>query len=233
MEKSYARFTMFNIGLTYFVSIKHQIMENLLYIMKRLNNVFLSFLIASSTSGVALAEGEQGQGSGKVVFHGYIIDAPCTIVSDNPIQVEFGQISRKVLAANGNTGESHIQPFNIELADCSFEEGQDGTYVKNQVAITFSYTDAGTITGEEGKPETIDMVGLDGKENIGAGVVITSGNTRVKNNVPLPLKSLQAGPNTLEFSSYVKGIGLPDVDGQTPIKTGEFYATANFSLAYQ
>ncbi|WP_272537707.1 MULTISPECIES: hypothetical protein [unclassified Providencia] len=71
-----------------------------------------------------------------MVFHGYIIDAPCTIVSDNP-----------------------IQSFNIELADRSFEECKDGTYVKNQVVITFSYTDAGTVTGEEGKPETIDMVG--------------------------------------------------------------------------
>lgn len=201
--------------------------------MKLLKNILLSLLVTGATTGIALADGDQGQGSGKVVFHGYIIDAPCTIVSDNPIKVEFGQISRKVLAANGNTGESHIKPFNIELADCSFEEGQDGSYVMNQVAVTFGYTDAGTIAGEGGTQEEVDMVGLDGKENMGAGVVIVSGNTRVKNNVALPLKTLQAGPNSLEFSSYVKGIGLPDVNKQTPIKTGEFYATANFSLAYQ
>ncbi len=66
------------------------------------------------------------------------------------------------------------------------------------------------------------MIWLDSKENIGTGIVITSGNTRVKNNVLLPLKSLQAGPNTLEFSSYVKGIGLPDVDGYPQLKRVSF-----------
>lgn len=199
--------------------------------MKFSKIIILSLVMSSITSGAAMAAGGQGAGSGQVKFHGYIIDAPCTIVSDDPINVEFGQISKKVLAANTNTGESHIKPFTIELADCTFDDNGGGTSVLNQVAVTFSYTDAGVA---QGSADPIDMVGFDGKDNMGAGIVIVSGNTRVKNNEPLPLRQLQAGPNTLEFTSYVKGTGLAnDSSGDSPIKTGEFYATANFTLAYQ
>nr|WP_314267247.1 fimbrial protein [uncultured Moellerella sp.] len=214
--------------------------------MNLYKKVALSVLITGATTGYAFAAGEQGQGSGKVVFHGYIIDAPCSIVSDNPINVEFGQISKKTLSANNNTGESHIRPFEIELADCSFEEGvgadgkPNGEYVGNQVAVTFTYSDAVKPGSAEGSIEVVDMVAFDGKDNMGAGVVIVSGNTRVENNKPLPVQKIQVGPNTLGFSSYVKGIGIPDVmseDGKavakSGINTGEFYATANFSLAYQ
>lgn len=171
---------------------------------------------AIALSSSAFAAGGQGQGSGQVKFHGYIIDAPCSIESENPIEVDFGQISRKALAANSNTGESHVKTFNIELADCDISDLAD-----KQVTTTFSFTDAGQNT---------NLVGFDGKEGMGAGIAITSGNSKVLNNVATKPHQLTTGPNTLQFASYVKGLGGT---GDDAIKVGEFYATANFTLAYQ
>lgn len=182
-----------------------------------------SLLIASSTT--VIAAGGQGEGSGQVKFHGYIINSPCSIVSDNPIQVEFGQISQKLLAQNSNTGESHIRPFEIELADCDVSDLANKT-----VTTTFSYTTADNL-GTVGE----NYVGLESLPNSGVGIVIVAGNEQVKNSVPLKPQNIQNGPNTLLFSSYVKGLGqtdLNDPDAVT-IKTGEFYATANFTLSYQ
>ncbi|WOE31665.1 MULTISPECIES: fimbrial protein [unclassified Acinetobacter] len=190
--------------------------------MNKLSKTVLMSLILSGSTFVHAA-GDQGQGSGQVKFHGYIINSPCSIVSDDPIQVEFGQISNKVLQKNTNTGESHIRPFQIELADCSFDEKTPGSgeYVGNNLSIKFSYTSAAD-TGPG-----VNYVGLDGVANSGVGIVITSGNQQVQNNTPLKLGTLQSGPNTLEFASYVKGLG------DSSIMTGEFYANANFTLSYQ
>lgn len=209
--------------------------------MKLKNKFIVAVLTTAAATSFAYAAGEQGQGSGKVQFHGYIIDAPCSLVSQDPIKVEFGQISRKVLQASNNTGESSVQAFDIELADCTFDElRQDdqkndipGEYVGDKVTVTFTYGAA--IVGEDtnGDPIVSDMVGLDGKGATGAGVVIASNNTIVKNGVPLPPQKLQTGPNTLGFSSYVKGLGIADTGTTPSIKTGEFYATANFTLSYQ
>ncbi|HDT2998745.1 TPA: type 1 fimbrial protein [Proteus mirabilis] len=183
-----------------------------------MKKVIVATLITAAValSSSAFAAGGQGQGSGEVKFHGYIIDAPCSIESKNPIEVDFGQISRKVLAANKNTGESHVRTFNIELADCDISD-----LTEKQVTTTFSFTDAGQDT---------NLVGFDGKEGMGAGIVITSGNNKVLNNVATKPHKLSTGPNTLQFASYVKGLGGADEDS---IKVGEFYATANFTLAYQ
>lgn len=198
--------------------------------MKLQNKFIIAVLTTAAATTFAHAAGNQGQGSGKVQFHGYIIDAPCSIISQDPIKVEFGQISRKVLQANNNTGESSIQPFAIELADCTFDEarkdGNDadipGEYVGDKVTVTFSYGAA--ISGQDtsGNPVTSDMVGFDGTGNMGAGVVIVSNNTVVKNGVPLPPQKLQTGPNTLGFTSYVKGLGIPDTKDTPSIQTGNF-----------
>ena len=184
--------------------------------MKKLSKIVATSLLLSGSTLIHAAGG-QGQGSGQVQFHGYIVNAPCSIVSDDPIKVEFGQISNKLLN-NGTTfdGESHIKPFNIELADCDVSDLTDGT-----VATTFTYTGA-TASGT-----TADYVGLDSLPDSGAGIVIVAGNEQVKNGTALKPKKIQNGPNSLEFSSYVKGLGL------AAVKTGEFYANANFTLDYQ
>jgi major pilin subunit PapA len=182
----------------------------------KLSKIMLTTLLLSGTT-LLHAAGGQGQGSGQVQFHGYIVNAPCSIVSDNPIKVEFGQISNKLLN-NGTAynGESHIEPFAIELADCDITDLTDGT-----VATTFTYTSAAV----EGVGE--NYVGLDSLPDSGAGIVIVAGNEQVVNGTALKPKKIQNGPNTLEFTSFVKGLG------QGPVKTGEFYANANFTLAYQ
>jgi len=184
--------------------------------MKRISKIVTASLLLSGSTLIHAA-GAQGQGSGQVQFHGYIVNSPCSIVSDDPIKVEFGQISNKLLN-NGTTfdGESHIKPFSIELADCDVSDLDDGT-----VTTTFTYTGA-TATGA-----TSDYVGLDSLPNSGAGIVIVAGNEQVKNGEKLSPRKIQNGPNSLEFSSYVKGLGI------AAVKTGEFYANANFTLTYQ
>ena len=184
--------------------------------MNKLSKIMLTSIVLSGSS-LLHAAGGQGQGSGQVQFHGYIVNAPCSIVSDDPIKVEFGQISNKLLNSNGVTGESHIKPFNIELADCDVSDLTDGT-----VTTTFTYTSASTATAV-----LTDYVGLDSLPNSGAGIVMVAGNEQVKNGAALKPKKIQNGPNSLEFTSYVKGLG-----GDL-VKTGEFYANANFTLDYQ
>ncbi|WP_052956423.1 fimbrial protein [Moellerella wisconsensis] len=208
--------------------------------MKLKNKFIIAVLTTAAATSFTYAAGNQGQGSGKVKFHGYIIDAPCTVISQDPIEVEFGQISRKVLQLNNNTGESSIQPFAIELANCTFDEarkdGDDvipGEYVDDKVSVTFSYGAAMGGQDENGDPITSDMIGFDGTGNMGAGIVIASNNTTVKNGESLPPQKLQTGPNTLGFTSYVKGLGIPDAKDTPSIQTGEFYATANFTLSYE
>lgn len=68
---------------------------------------------------------------------------------------------------------------------------------------------------------------LDSLPDAGAGIVIVAANEQVKNGTALKPKKIQNGPNSLEFTSFVKGLGV------APVKTGEFYANANFTLAYQ
>lgn len=183
--------------------------------MKKLSKIVLTSLVLSGST-LLHAAGGQGQGSGQVQFHGYIINSPCSIVSDDPIKVEFGQISNKVLNSNGVTGESHIQPFNIELADCDVSDLDDGT-----VTTTFTYTAA------KDSGVGLNYVGLDSLTDSGAGIVMVAGNEQVLNGTPLKPKKIQNGPNSLEFTSYVKGLG------GNPVKTGEFFANANFTLSYQ
>lgn len=191
--------------------------------MKKLSKIVATSLLLSGSTLIHAAGG-QGQGSGQVQFHGYIVNAPCSIVSDDPIKVEFGQISNKLLN-NGDKydGESHIKPFNIELADCDVSDLANGT-----VTTTFTYASA-TATDTSGAAAQVDenIVGLDSLPNAGAGIVIVAGNEQVQNGVALNPKKIQNGPNSLEFSSYVKGLGVKAVE------TGEFYANANFTLAYQ
>lgn len=185
-------------------------------IMKKLSKLIIASLVLSGSTLIHAAGG-QGQGSGQVKFHGYIIAAPCSIVSDDPILVDFGQISNRVLA---DSGKSHIKPFEIELADCDLTGLNPGN-----VAVTFSYTGA-TVT--PGGAQSTNLIGFDSGSASGAGVAIVSGGVQAINQKPLPVQLLQTGPNTLEFSSYVQGLG----GDLTTIEIGEFYANANFQLNY-
>ena len=181
--------------------------------MKKSSKLLITAALLSGAT-LAQAAGTQVQGSGQVKFHGYIIDAPCSIVNDNPILVDFGQISNRVLA---NGGKSHVEPFQIELADCDF--GESAT--QGKVQVTFSYQGAAT-TGSDAS-----LIGFDAGNASGAGVAITAAGTVAGNGTALPVQNLQTGPNTLEFGSYVQGLA-----GATPTE-GEFYANANFTLSYQ
>lgn len=186
-------------------------------------------LAISSTTAFAA-----DQGHGKVNFHGFVIDAPCSIDPDSVDQtVEFGDISNKVLkGVNGeNLGKSSPQNFTIKLIDCEISTGA-------QVNITFSGGSATLPAGSKFKENSV--LATTGSAT-GIGIIMTdqdSSNAVILNQESSVKHLLQNGTNNLMFSAYVTGLGEPD-NATDPaniipaINPGEFFAVTDFTLSYK
>ncbi|MDR0218426.1 MAG: type 1 fimbrial protein [Enterobacteriaceae bacterium] len=163
--------------------------------------------------GVALTAGAANaadQGHGKVRFHGSIVDAPCTLKS-NDINVYMGEISNQVLLAKD--GASPDKKFKIELEGCTIA-------TKKEVRASF---DGMTVEGNK------KLLAISGTAK-GAGIEITP----VSNNHALALdysdevvQPLLDGNNDMDFTARVKR------DGTENIVPGTFEAIATFALNYQ
>jgi type 1 fimbria pilin len=174
----------------------------------KLNKIVMALALAGSMVSFAHAA---DQGHGTVTFTGSIIDAPCSIDPDSVDQtVKLGEISNVALNANGNTGTSIPQDFQIKLENCD---------------TTTSKTVTATFTGAEGA--TANHLGITGTAS-GASIALTDGSGK-----PIVLGQatdphmLQDGNNTLVFSAYLQG------DGASDVVPGDFTAIADFTLAYQ
>ncbi|HHQ6577285.1 TPA: fimbrial protein [Serratia fonticola] len=171
----------------------------------KLNKIMMATVVAF---GISSAANAANQGSGTVKFEGSIIDAPCSISADTMNQtVSLGQIS-KVALANG--GQSTPVSFDITLENCDIS-------TKQSVQTTFN----GAASANNA-----DLLGIAGTAQ-GAGVAISQGGMPVKLNTPTSAQNLNDGTNTLQFAAYLKGETATAV-----ITPGDFYAVANFALAY-
>lgn len=175
----------------------------------------MALVIAMGLAGISAAqadEGNMGQGTGTVTFHGTIVDAPCSISPDTIDQtVELGEVAKGQLE---NGGSAAPVPFQIDLQNCSLKD--DGS--NNTVTVTFN--------GVADQADTT-MLGLNGTAG-GAGIVITDGSgSQLDLGTASAGQSLAEGDNQLKFAAYLKG------DGAAAVTAGEFSSVANFAMAYQ
>lgn len=164
----------------------------------------LGIAIAFSLCAVAHAA---NQGQGVVTFKGTVINAPCGIDPDSADQtIDFGQISKSRLAANGISVKKDL---NIKLVNCE--------PTNNSVEVTFSGTTIASAANELGTAGAT-----------GTAVVISGQDGKlVSFGTEGSAQSLQEGENTLHYSSWVKKAT------DDTVKEGEFTAVANFNLSYQ
>lgn len=176
-----------------------------------LKKIVLGVSLALGVAAFAnAADPVKDQGHGNFRFHGTIIDAPCSIMSDENQDVYMGQIANSALA---NEGKSKAVDFSIQLSQCVLEEGKSNT-----VTATF--------TGPNGT--VVDSFGV-GK-TAGASLILRDGNSaQIKPGQATNAQSLASGNNTLNFSAYLQG--NPGKDNVVDL--GEFSTTASFVLAYQ
>lgn len=171
-------------------------------------------LLAMGMMSVAHADNAAQSGSGRVTFRGSMINAACSINPESSDQeVNLGQIAAHQLE---NSGTSTPRNFEIALENCSLEES-------NAVTITF---------GGAAADGSHQLLGITGTAS-GAGVAITDGSGNMLTlGKASEARELIEGDNTLIFSAYLKG--LSELDPRAAgIKTGDFYAVTNFTLAYQ
>lgn len=174
--------------------------------MKKIASVAL--LVMSVTTGVHAAA---DQGSGRVTFTGSIINAACSISPESSDQeVNLGQIAMHELEG---AGTSTPRNFEIALENCSIDRG-------SEVSVTFGGASA---VGSDNK-----LLGITGTA-AGAGVAITDGSgQRLTLGQASAGRELIDGNNTLNFSAYLEGLGDND-----KLKSGDFYAVTDFTLAYE
>jgi type 1 fimbria pilin len=174
----------------------------------KLNKLMLATVIAFASASVAHAASDQG--NGKVTFTGSIIDAPCSIDPNSVDQtVHMGQISNRVL---DKQGKSSMQPFNIELKDCSLST------MKN-VKVTFTGTP---------DPDNSKLLALSGTAT-GAGIVIYDmlHSKDVELGTATDGQGLTENDNSLKFAAYLQGSSASGA-----VVPGDFTSVANFTLAY-
>jgi type 1 fimbria pilin len=165
-------------------------------------------LITLTFSSAAMAEG-----SGKVTVSGSIVktQASCAIKPESVDQViDLGQVADAMLLENNGNGKSTPQHFNIELEGCDVS-GDNG------VTVTF--------VGMEGKDGRLGITGTAS----GASIAFADGSGSVL-ELGKPSKSfaLQNGNNSLPFTLYLQGDGVPG-----NIKPGDYQAVADFKLNFQ
>ncbi|OCJ24494.1 fimbrial protein [Serratia sp. 14-2641] len=176
--------------------------------MKVKNLFAVLFLTTFAFSSAAMAEG-----SGRMTVSGSIIktQTSCAIAPESIDQtVTLGQVADAALLENNGSGKSVPQHFNIRLEDCEVSGG-------NSVTVTF--------VGVEGKEGRLGITGTAS----GASVALADGSGNVLElGKPSKSISLQNGNNTLPFTVYLQGDGVPG-----NIQAGDYQAAAGFMLNFQ
>ncbi|ALX94768.1 hypothetical protein AV650_14940 [Serratia fonticola] len=176
--------------------------------MKVKNLFAVLFLTTFVFSSAVMAEG-----SGRMTVSGSIIktQASCSLAPESIDQtVVLGQVADAALLENNGSGKSTVQRFNIQLENCEASAG-------NSVTVTF--------VGMEGKDGRLGITGTAS----GASVALTDGSGNVLElGKPSKIFSLQNGNNTLPFTVYLQGDGVPE-----NIQAGDYQAAAGFMLKFQ
>lgn len=161
---------------------------------------------------VSLGANATNQGAGVINFKGTVINAPCGIAPESADQsIDFGQISKSHLEASGTSVKKNLD---IKLVNC------DATELATTGGVKVSFT--GTTINTQ-----IKELGTAGDTGTAVVVSEASGNLVSFDGTAGAATKLQAGDNTLRYSTWVK-----KATGGN-LKEGDFTAVANFNLTYE
>lgn len=172
-----------------------------------MNKIIKTSAIAVMTCMASMVCIAADEGSGLIRFNGSIIEAACSVNPESSQQeIELGQISTGSLADNGI---SNPRNFLIKLENCSLSAA-------DSVTVTF---------GGAAADDTNKLLGITGSAS-GAGIALVDGaGKQITLGVPTDARELLEGNNTLNFSTYLQGLG-------SVITTGDFTSVADFKLTY-
>ncbi|WJM81657.1 fimbrial protein [Pectobacterium brasiliense] len=177
----------------------------------RPRGALLAFTLAilALPSGTSIAQQMSSLDDHEVTFHVLVVNAACNVSTESKaIVVDMSEVSERTLKAN-RYGDWH--DFTINLTDCNLDTYQN-------VTIRFS--------GKE-EPLLPKRLALDTPSNArGIAVGIYHANKLVGINNSTDNIVLQSGDNTIPFSARIEKI-RDDL-----IQSGDFMATANFTLSY-
>ncbi|WON78392.1 fimbrial protein [Serratia sp. UGAL515B_01] len=180
----------------------------------KMNKLMLAVIMAMGV--VSIGANAADGGVGKIIFHGNILDAPCSIApgaNGSEQNVELGQVASSQLS---NQGTSSPKNFEIQLVNC--EVGALG----KTVSITFGGSTAGN-TGADA-----NLLGITGTAK-GAGVAVTDGSSnQIVLGKKTALRKLIDGDNTLNFSAYLQGLAA-----SSAVVPGEYSSVADFTIDYE
>lgn len=170
----------------------------------------ISFIIFASVAGFAHAS---YQGSGKTTMSGEIVEAACSIATDDVWQeINFGSIPLSDFA-EGKPPLS--KAIHIRLNNCVLDNNQGGTW--NSVSVTFE----GNVV--ENHKDIFAVTG----EGRGVGVKITdeNGYSAVPGQA-LPVVKLYEDNNDLLFNIHLER-------SSENLAAGDLYSFIRFMVAYQ
>lgn len=172
-------------------------------------------------------------GTGTVTFRGTITNAPCDIATgDDKLDVDFGQVSYRVLKTPDTADDAHAKTFTIHLQNCSFDPPGTGTGhehdnpqgLMSKVQIAFS-----------GTPATGSKKAFVGVTDPSLGVQLTTPTGTIVDPSSAPDFSkagdaiqLQSGDTPLTYTAKLMNVGA---DGS--VKPGTFSIPVNYTLKYQ
>ncbi|MCL6351896.1 fimbrial protein [Pectobacterium polaris] len=160
-------------------------------------------------SGASFAQQMTVLDDHEVTFHVLVVNAACNVSTESKaIVVDMSEVSDRYLKAN-RYGDWH--DFTINLTDCNLDTYQN-------VTIRFSGKEEPLL------PKRLALDTLSGAKGIAVGIY--HANKLVDINSSTDSIVLQSGDNAIPFSARIEKI-RDDL-----IQSGDFMATANFTLSY-
>jgi type 1 fimbria pilin len=169
-----------------------------------------ALLMTVASTGMVFAA---SQGNGSATMTGQIVEAACSIATDDVWQeIKFGSIPLREFA-DGNAPSS--KPFNIHLVNCELEKSNGGTW--SGVSVTF---DGNTVDSN------IDQFATSG-EGKGVGINITdeNGNKAIPGKA-LPTVKLYENNTDLHFNVHL-------ARNNDNLAVGDLSSFIRFMVAYQ
>ncbi|MDY4380296.1 fimbrial protein [Pectobacterium brasiliense] len=165
--------------------------------------------IIALSSGTSFAQQRTMLDDHEVTFHVLVVNAACNVSTESKaIVVDMSEVSERTLKAN-RYGDWH--DFTINLTDCNLDTYQN-------VTIRFSGTEEPLL------PKRLALDTPSGAKGIAVGIYHANKLVGINNSTDSIV--LRSGDNAIPFSARIEKI-RDDL-----IQSGDFMATANFTLSY-
>lgn len=179
----------------------------------KLNKLAVALVMTMGIASAAANAVGTVSGNGTVKFHGFIVDAACSIAPGNSEQtVDLGSIAIKALKDGAKSTPAN---FKIVLDNCDVTGG-----AAPKASITFNGSNAGGSS---------NLLGITSSTASGVGVGIADANGKdFELGKETEVKTLISGTNELDFTAYVQATGASG----SSITAGEFNSQTDFVISY-